>query len=168
MTPFEPRWLIEALGVVEFDRSLPHTLTVLPNDRLRIDTIRNTPEGPTAKVTILDGSQGWVLEQHVYDARRHLIARSIASGHRQDPMSGLVMPTVVQIDSPAAQLSLRIDLGNVEINHLTSDRAQLWTMPSIPGATPINIGDPNFQFPAQPMAAPPRRSAMSGRQRQVR
>ena len=103
MTPFEPRWLIEALGVVEFDRSLPHQLTVLPNDRLRIDTIRNTPEGPMTKITILDGSQGWILEQHLYDARRRLVARSIASGHRQDPLSGLVMPTVVQIDSPAGE-----------------------------------------------------------------
>ena len=28
------------------------------------------------------------------------------------------MPTVVQIDCPPAQLSLRIDLGNVEINRL--------------------------------------------------
>ena len=54
MTPFEPRWLIEALGIVEFDRSLPNHLTVLPNDRLQIDTTRNTPEGPVMKVTILD------------------------------------------------------------------------------------------------------------------
>ena len=133
MTPFEPRWLIEALGVVDFDRSLPHQLTVLPNDRLRIDTDRDTPEGPMKKITILDGSQGWVLEQYLYDAHRRLVARSIASGHRRDPLSGLVMPTVVQIDSPPAKLSLRIDLGNVEINRLSGDRTKLWSMPSYPG-----------------------------------
>ena len=132
MTPFEPRWLIEALGVVDFDRSLPHQLTVLPNDRLRIDTDRDTPEGPMKKITILDGSQGWVLEQYLYDAHRRLVARSIASGHRRDPLSGLVMPTVVQIDSPPAKLSLRIDLGNVEINRLSGDRTKLWSMPSYP------------------------------------
>ena len=166
MTPFEPRSLIAALGVVEFDRGLPNSLTYLPNDRLRIDTIRNTPEGPTAKITILDGSQGWVLEQHQYDAHRRLVARSIASGHRQDPLTGLVMPTVVQIDSPAAQLSLRIDLGNVEINRLSGDRASLWTMPTISNTPAINIGDPNFQFPTQPMPTATRRPAMpGGRQR---
>ncbi len=165
MTPFEPRWLIEALGVVEFDRSLPQQLTVLPNDRLRIDTIRNTPEGPTMKVTILDGSQGWILEQHLYDARRRLVARSLASGHRQDPLSGLVMPTVVQIDSPPAQLSLRIDLGNIEINRLPGNRAELWTMPSISGALAVNIGDPNFRFP-EPAAVPAvRRPASANRPR---
>ena len=61
------------------------------------------------------------------------MARSIASGHRRDPLTNLVMPTVVQIDSPQAQLSLRIDLGNVEINRLSDDRPALWQMPSIPG-----------------------------------
>ncbi|MFZ1936472.1 MAG: hypothetical protein WCB27_19500 [Thermoguttaceae bacterium] len=167
MTPFEPRWLIEALGVVEFDRSLPQQLTVLPNDRLRIDTIRNTPEGPTMKVTILDGSQGWILEQHLYDAHRRPVAHSIASGHRQDPLSGLVMPTVVQIDSPAAQLSLRIDLGNVEINRLSGDRAALWSMPSIPGVPVVDIGDPNFRF-SPPAGVPTvRRPAPANRPREA-
>ena len=150
MTPFEPQWLIEALGVMEFDRALPNQLKCLPNDRLRIDTIRDTPEGPVTKITILDGSQGWVLEQHLFDARRRLVARSIASGHRRDPYSGLVMPTVVQIDCPAAQLSMRIDLGNVEINRLSGDRAAMWAMPSYPGSPAINMGNPNFRFPEPP------------------
>jgi len=152
MTPFEPRWLIEALGVVEFDRGLPNQLTILPNDRLRIDTTRDTPEGPVKKVTIVDGSQGWILEQHLYDAGRRLVARSIASGHRRDPLSDLVMPTVVQIDYPAAQLSMRIDLGNVEINRLSGDRTAMWSMPSIPGTPAVDMGDPNFQFPSPPPA----------------
>ena len=63
-TPFEPGWLIEALGVMEFDPALPHQgPQPLPDERLRIDAIRNTPEGPLTKITILDSSQGWVLEQ---------------------------------------------------------------------------------------------------------
>ena len=153
ITPFEPRWLIEALGVVEFDRGLPHQLTILPNNRLRIDTVRDTPEGPVAKITILDGSQGWILEQHVFDARRQLIATSITSGHRRDPLSGLIMPTVVQINCPGGKLSMRIDLGNVEINRLSGDRMALWSMPSYPGAPAIDMGDPNFRFPEPPSTA---------------
>jgi hypothetical protein len=169
MTPFEPRWLIEALGIVQFDTGLPNHLTVLPNDRLEIATIRNTPEGPTVKVTILDGAQGWVLEQRLYDSRRQLIAKSTASGHRQDPLSGLVMPTVVQIESPAARLSLRIDLGNVEINRLSGDRAAMWSMPNIPDTPVIDMGNPNFQFPTSPATATTRRPVMpGGRQRAPR
>jgi hypothetical protein len=169
MTPFEPQWLIEALGVVEFDRSLPHKMTLLPKDRIRIDTIRNTPEGPVAKVTIVDGSQGWVLEQHVYDVRGRLAARSIASGHRRDPMTNLVMPAVVQIESPQAQVSLRIDLGNVEINRLSNDRPALWQMPSIPGTPLVDMGDPNFRLPgsATPVTAH-RQPSPADRQRFMR
>jgi len=149
-TPFDPGWLIEALGVVAFDPGLPHQLTVLPNDRVRIDTIRNTPEGPVTKITIVDGSQGWVLEQHLFDVQRRLVASSVASQHRRDPLSGLIMPKVVSINCPLAQFAMRIDLGNVEINRVAGDPATLWSMPSYPGAPPVDIGDPRFQ----PIAAP--------------
>jgi hypothetical protein len=151
--PFEPSWLIEALGVAEFDPALPHQGPIpLPNDRLQIVTIRNTPEGPAAKETIVDGSQGWILEQRIYDARRRLVARSIASQHRVDPASGLVMPKVVQIDCPPAQLSMRIDLGNVQINRLSGESAALWTMPSYPGAPVVDLAAPG---PAMPSNMPP-------------
>jgi len=149
MTPFDPQWLIETLGITEFDPGLPHQGPyTLPNDRLQIRTIRETPEGPVTKITILDGLQGWILEQHLFDAQRQLLASSIASRHRRDPLSGLVMPRVVQINCPAAQMTMRIDLGNVEINRLSGDPGSLWSMPSYPDAPLVDIGDPNFRPPA--------------------
>jgi hypothetical protein len=155
-TPFEPGWLIDALGVMEFDPALPHQGPIaLPNDRLRIDTIRNTPQGPEATVTIIDGSQGWVLEQHKFDANKRLIARSIASDHRRDPLTGLVMPKVVSITCPPAQLDMRIDLGNVEINRLAADPAALWSMPNYPGSPLVNLADPNSMPPAASSARRP-------------
>jgi hypothetical protein len=140
--PIDPSQLIEALGVTGFDPTLPHQLTILPNDRLRIDTIRNTSEGPVKKVTILDGSQGWVLEQHLYDAQRRLVASSVASQHRRDPLSGLVMPKVVVVRCPTAQFSMQIDLGNVEINRPGDNAVSLWTMPTYPGAPAIDLANP--------------------------
>jgi hypothetical protein len=50
-------------------------------------------------------------------------------------------------------LSLRIDLGNVEINRPLGDPAALWSMPSYPGWPLRDMGDPNFQPPGA--AAPP-------------
>jgi hypothetical protein len=147
MTPFEPQWLIEALGVVEFDTALPHQLSFLPNDRLRIDTVCNTPEGPTTKITVLDGSQGWVLEQYLYDARRQLVVSAVAGGHRRDPATGLVLPTMVRINCPAARMEMRIDLGNVEINNLPANSQAMWTMPNMEGVPVVNMADPNFQPP---------------------
>jgi hypothetical protein len=160
MMPFEPAWLIEALGVVQLDPALPHQGPYfLPNDRLRIDTIRDTPQGPVTKVTIIDGSQGWVLEQHLYDARRQLLASSVASGHRRDPLSGLIMPTAVQLHCPPAQLSLRLDLGNVEINRPLGDAAALWAMPNYSGAPVVNMADPNFRPPVAAQQSAPAHQA---------
>ncbi|MEN6458673.1 MAG: hypothetical protein ABFC63_07060 [Thermoguttaceae bacterium] len=154
MIPFEPAWLIEALGIVELNPSLAYQGPYfLKNDRLRIDTIRETPQGPATKVILIDGARGWVLEQHLFDARRKLLASSAASGHRRDPLSGLVMPTAVQLNCPPAQLTLRIDLGNVEINRSLGDPASLWSMPSYPDTPIVDMGDPRFQ-PAT-VAAPP-------------
>jgi len=155
MIPIEPSWLVEALGVAEFDPALPHQGPYfLPNDRIRIDTVRDTPQGPMTKVTILDGSQGWILEQYMYDARRQLVASSVAGGHRQDPLSGLVMPAFVQIQCPSAQMAMRIDLGNVEINRLSGNSAELWTVPNYPDTPLVDIGDPNFRPPVGPAPAP--------------
>jgi hypothetical protein len=86
----------------------------------------------------------------------------VASEHRRDPLSGLVMPKVVQINCPAAQLSMRIDLGNVEINRISGDPASLWSMPSYPGASVIDVGDPNFQPPMAPVAAATQRPVPQG------
>jgi hypothetical protein len=146
--PIDPQWLIEAFGVMEFDPNLPHKGPfTLAKDRLRIDTVRETPEGPVDKITILDGSQGWVLEQHQFDVKGQLVVSSFASQHRRDPLTGLAMPTVVQIECPRAQIKMRIDLGNLEINRLSGDPAALWSMPTYPGATIVNLADPNFQPP---------------------
>jgi hypothetical protein len=155
MVPFEPAWLIEALGVATLDPGLPHQgPTFLPNDRLRIDTICNTPAGPVTKVTIIDGSQGWIIEQHLFDARRRPMASSIASGHRRDPLTNLVMPTAVEIHCPAARLAMRIDLGNVEINRLQGEQPALWSMPREPNTPLVDMGDPNFRPPGPPGPPP--------------
>jgi hypothetical protein len=150
--PVQPDWLIEALGVTDIDPSLPHQGPYpLQGDRLRINTIRDTPDGPVTKVTIFDAAQGWILEQYIYNAQGSLLASSVASAHRRDPLSGLVMPGVVVVNCPPAQFNIRIDLGAVQINRLAGNPAELWNMPSINGAPAVNLADQN----AQPLAAQP-------------
>jgi len=140
MIPIDPNWLVEALGIGGFDPGLPHQGPfALPGDRLEVRTIRDTPEGPTTTSTVIDAAQGWVLEQHVYDAQGRLVASSVLSGHHRDPLLGATMPTVVKINYPAAGLSLRIDLGNVEMNRLPGNQVELWTMPRYPGSPPVDL-----------------------------
>ena len=121
---------MEALGVGGFDPALLHEGPIpLPDDRLEIITRRNTPEGLVTKSTIIDGARGWIVEQRLFDAQDRLIAKAVSSCHRQDPYSGLVMPSVVEIECPAAQFSMRLDLGSIKINPPEGHQAALWTPP---------------------------------------
>jgi hypothetical protein len=147
MIPIEPRWMIEALGVAELDPSLPHQgPTPLHGGRFEVRTIRETDQGPMTKVTVVDGRTGWVVEQRLYDAGGRMAASASVARHRQDPLTGLVMPEVVQIQFPPAELAMQIDLGPVQINRLAGDSEWLWRMPQYAGAQPIDLGDPNLQF----------------------
>ena len=153
LMPLELDWLVEALGITQFDPALPHQGPFrLPGDRLEIRTIRETPQGTTTKVTIVDGAQGWVLEQHLYNAQGRPIASAVADGHRRDPLTNLVMPKSVRINCPQAQFSMRLDLGPVQINRLAGNPAELWTMPRFQNASVVDLGNPNLQLP---QASPP-------------
>lgn len=170
--PISPDQLIEALGLVEFDPALPHQGPIVrPDGRLEIRTIRETAEGPTTKVTVVDAASGWVVEQRVYDPRGQLVACATAGQHRRDPLTGLVMPKTVRIRCPAAQFEMRIDLGNVRINTLDGTGldgtgldgtgAERWRMPSYEGYPMVDLSDSGSQFtPAstgdlQPPQSPP-------------
>ena len=148
--PIEPTWLVEALGVVEFDPSLPHQGPYpLPGDRFEIRTVRETPQGPMTKSTVIDAVRGWVVEQHLYDAAGQRVASAVAEQHRRDPLTNLVMPRIVKIESPQAQFSMQINLGNVQINRLSGNPAELWSMPQYPGTAMVDLGAP--VGPAVPM-----------------
>jgi hypothetical protein len=120
-------------------------------------------------VTILDAAQGWILEQRLHDAQGRMIAGAVTCQHHRDPLTGLVMPSQVSINCPAAQFSMRLDLGNMRINRPTGDPQQLWAMPGYPGYPAVNLCDPNVELvPASSkysasasfqsgMAGPPRR-----------
>ncbi|MBN2474118.1 MAG: hypothetical protein JXB62_05900 [Pirellulales bacterium] len=164
MVPIEPELLVEALGTTELDPALPyHGPEILPNDRLKLSSIRETVNGPMTKVMILDGARGWILEQHVYDAEGRNIASSTASGHHRDPLTNLVMPTSVEITCPTTDppFSMRIHLGNVQINRLANSQGQLWTMPSYPGSPWVDLSDPKIRRPSA--ISPPAVSRVPGR-----
>jgi len=129
---------------------------VVSGGRLEVRTVRQTADGPATKRTIVDGTTGVVVEQSVYDAQGKLVTHARTSRHRRDPMSGLIMPRVVEIDCPRAQFSMRLDLGNVRINPPEGIPAELWGMPTFPDTPMVDLGNPNLQLaPSSPYAARP-------------
>ena len=158
MIPIDPKWLIEALGVAELDPSLPYQgpPTLVGPNRLEIRAVRETPTGPTTRITIIDAIRRKSSNKNVYDAQGRLQASAIAEGYRRDPLTGLAMPTAVRISVPPAPFSLRIELGNVQINRFAGNPA-LWEMPRFAGCPAIDLCDPNLRL--APAPGPPAATA---------
>ncbi len=144
MFPVRPQWLIDALGVDMLDPNLPHQGPIAAaNGRYEIRTVRQTTDGQTTKVTVVDGMRGLVVEQHLYDVQGRLLASSIVTQHRRDPLTGVYVPQILDIRSPSAQFSMKLDLGTVVVNRLAGDPALLWAMPTHGGLQPIDLCGPN-------------------------
>ena len=143
--PVEPSWLIEALGVARLDPRGEHRGPERQADgSLKVWTRLRTPAGEMTKVTIIDPLRGWVREQHLYDPRYRLIASAVASGHVSVPVDGdsanrVVLPKHIEVHWPAAELSMKIDMGAVEINRLDVS-PEIWSKPSYSGWTDVDLG----------------------------
>ena len=149
MIPVEPAWLMEAFGTATFDPALAHQgPRPVAGDRLEVRTVRDTPEGPMTKVTIVDAIRGVIVEQHAYDTAGQRIASAVVEQHRRDPLTNLVVPQVVKIDCPRARFSMRVDLGNVRLNRLDCNDPGLWTIPRIPDAPLVDLGAPSPSTPS--------------------
>jgi hypothetical protein len=138
--PFEPDWLMEALGVVEID---PAEVTAHPGQErskiVQLVSNRTSPRGqPVRKVTLVDTCHGIVREHALYDAQGQLIARAVLSGHIRDPATGVVLPTRIEFNWPQASVGLTMSLGHVEVNPRGTP-PQTWHVPDYPGYRVIDL-----------------------------
>lgn len=157
VVPVEPEWLIDALGLVTFDPAGQHSGPVpLRGGRLEIRTQLARADGPLTRITILDAARGWVLEQHLYDARGGRVASALASQHAQDAATGAILPRHIEIQWPATQFSMKLDFKSLAVNQLSPEPGELFEAPTYQGYEPIDLGDPGLQLgppPAQPQPA---------------
>jgi hypothetical protein len=156
--PVEPEWLIEALGVVTFDKTgLTEGPFAVGNGRLEMRTKAMVPGG-NSRITTVDESRGVVLEEHVYDAKGTRLATAVMSKHALDPASGAKLPRHVDIQFPPANFSLSIDMGDVQVNQLPTSPQELFTKPTYGGYNEVDLAHPNGQLTpnaAGPYGAPP-------------
>lgn len=156
LLPVEPEWLIEALGIVNID---PATVQYEPASvgagRARIEATVASPEGPRRKVIVFDAEVGAVTEEHVYDPAGTLLATVTMSGHERDEASGAILPRTIDIQWPATQFAMKIQLHDVVVNQISGDPAQLWSKPEYSGWPDVDLADPRVQLPPMASMAPP-------------
>ena len=143
MLPVPPDWMIQALGIVELDPTGEH----LGPDRneagqLELVTTERTPSGTMRKLTVIDETRGWVLQQHLFDSLQRPIASAIASGFQYDETSGASLPRNVEINLPPVELSFNLSTDRHIINSLTGDPEQLWAVPQMVNVPLVDLGDP--------------------------
>jgi hypothetical protein len=129
--PFQPEWLIEALGVVPID---PKTVTRLEpgENHQTVNLISEllSPSGqPVQKVIRVDQRHGVVLGHYLYDANRRLIAKADLGNHQVDRASGVIMPHLITLEWPQAGLQISLELGQIEINP-GSISPRIWEVPN--------------------------------------
>ena len=156
--PIEPTWLVEALGMMYFTTEAQHSgPRVVRPGQLEIRSDVQRPSGALVKITVVDATRAWVLEQHVYNAQGERIASAVGRNHRFDPTTQVSLPTLVDVQIPQAELNLRIDVSDYQINRMMGDPQQIFARPNYEGVPAIDLGSlpaPAMQ-PLTPTNPPP-------------
>jgi hypothetical protein len=170
LLPVDPHWLVEAIGLVRLDPGGFHEEPFTRSDgHVEVRSQLASPNGPRTRVLVIDERYGWILEQHLFDSAGQLLATARTSGHRYDQAAQASLPHRIEVEMPAAGLSLRIDVTEFVVNQLYGDPLELWTMPPFEGYTPVNIAAPRFTAREEPRRrrrslaphpSPPSRSAL--------
>jgi hypothetical protein len=155
--PVDPDWLPAALGLVEFDPLAQHEgPQPTPDGNIEIRSTTFGPTGPVTRVSVIDPTRAWVLQQHLYDANGTPLATAVASQHRYFPEHQVSLPQRIELRAPSARLAMAIDVGQVYLNTQLGNAADVWTPPQIQGVPQVDIsGSPA----AESQIVPPQRTA---------
>jgi len=154
LLPIRADWMPELLGLVQFRPEDAHEGPFpVADGRLEIRSRLAAPDGEMVKSTLLDGTTGLVVEQHLFTAQGERLASVRTSRHRVDPASGAALPHLVEISWPASGVEFSLDIASYAVNAPAADPVQLWQMPAYPGYEPIDLADPAVAI--GPVAAQP-------------
>jgi hypothetical protein len=116
--PCSPAWLLEVLGVAEYDKALEYTVDHRPNI-LKLAREEEWPRGQRVRlVTHLRQSEGkYPVTGHlVEDPQGQLLCRASVAEVRTDPQSGAVLPRRLLLEWPAERLRVAATLDDVVVN----------------------------------------------------
>lgn len=151
--PFEPEWLMEALGVAALSAENT-TLETQPGvGTLRLVSYPELPDRTRIKKEIVvHGCHGYVMEHNIYDAYDQPVIHVVLQDYQLDKATGATLPHHVRLHWPQTEMSLTMDIPQIEVNP-PSISPLVWQMPHMPGTTMVNLGDPRtLQYASRPQA----------------
>jgi hypothetical protein len=160
--PFQPDWLMEALGVVPIIEEEWLMQPVSASGLVSLVSERVSATGqPVRRVMIVDPCQGAIVAHELHDPVQGLIARAELNDYRRDPQSGIMLPHRVNLDWRQANMSMTMRIGPIEVNPSHFD-ATVWELPSYGNEfPPLDLGA-MASHSRQPRPRPPGRVSLDG------
>lgn len=140
--PLEPVWLLEGLGLIEFDANTIHQGPVLSREGyLQLYSAIQTPNGRNVRVTTIHPQYGTVLQQSLYDQQNKLIAYTDSLDYRSFPQQRTALPEkiVMYLFQHGQQTKMVIEASDYRFDSLYGDPNQMWAMPQPDGVESIDL-----------------------------
>lgn len=148
--PFQPEWVMEALGVAEMDPNKNYQVVTKPGTFELVEKAVS-PQGQTVyKVTVFNRApnQVQVTAHLLLDAAGKEICSAHIAETQQDQASGAVYPRRIQLVWPAERTKLKMKLDDVYVNSsIQGERqARLFSRPNLKDVQTYNLAR-DFQSP---------------------
>ena len=140
--PLEPVWLLEGLGLIQFERGDVHQGPELtPEGNLKLYSIRQTPNGRNIRVTLIHPKNGTVLQQALYDSQNRLLAYTDSMDYKSFPKQGVSLPEKIEMHlfSNGQKSKMVIEASDYQFDSLYGDPIQMWALPKPNGVPAIDL-----------------------------
>ena len=145
--PIQPEWIVEALGVAEYD---PKGVYTVEQDKTTYQLVETTvnPQGQTVyKVTSFSktpakGNPYPVISRVLLDStRKNLIYTAAVVRNQTDPKSGAVVPAEVKLIWPKERIELAMRLEKLEVNvpYSREDENNLFSRQNLSSLPTVNL-----------------------------
>lgn len=122
--PFQPEWIMEALGMAEYDPTKSYQVVANKNTIELIEPA-TLPQGQhVSKVTVFTRSQnGLQVTGHILkDSQNKEICTATIIRSQQDPATGATLPKVVELKWEAEHLKMKMQMQNATVNGMEGQR----------------------------------------------
>jgi hypothetical protein len=118
--PFQPDWVLEALGMATLDETKAYKLNETNTEWL-LDEAATSPQGqPVHKVTVFNkgttrGSTPQITAHKLLDDKGNLICSATILEVQQDPETHVVLPRKVVLNYPKEKMELKMTIGEARV-----------------------------------------------------
>jgi len=138
--PFEPEWLMQALGVIPLDEQ-GYTMHHHPSDpgKVSMEITRRAPDGQMVRQSMVIDLCLGVIEQHnLFNAQGRLLAKAVLADFQMDPDSHVRLARRIHLEWPQHQMQMSLTIKKLVVNPTGMTR-QTWQLPQIPDSPLVDL-----------------------------